>query len=183
MQIDPVDNLTFSWKNLKFGQAFISIECTQSELSISNLSEKPLKISDTKKILHVEKGKRFTFKGEKDEYTKKILPNLKIQSRAITPENPTGEKGKAAMLPSELGPSRKGRGAIPLTSGEETVIADITGTGIIRHMWMTIRDRTEFGSFVLRDLILRIYWDGSDSPAVESPLGISFVMGLESVAR
>lgn len=50
-------------------------------------------------------------------------------------------------------------------------------------MWMTIRDRTEFGSFVLRDLILRIYWDGSDSPAVESPLGISFVMGLESVAR
>ena len=56
----------------------------------------------------------------------KILPNLKIQSRAITPENPTGEKGKAAMLPSELGPSRKGRGAIPLTSGEETVIADIT---------------------------------------------------------
>lgn len=52
------------------------------------------------------------------------------------------------MLPSELGPSRKGRGAIPLTSGEETVIADITGTGIIRHMWMTIRDRTEFGSFV-----------------------------------
>ncbi len=57
LQIDPVDNLTFSWKNLKFGQAFISIECTQSELSISNLSEKPLKISDTKKILHVEKGK------------------------------------------------------------------------------------------------------------------------------
>ena len=50
---------------------------------------------------------------------------------------------------------------------KKLVIADITGTGIIRHMWMTIRDRTEFGSFVLRDLILRIYWDGSDSPAVE----------------
>lgn len=82
------------------------------------------------------------------------------------------------MLPSELGPSRKGRGAIPLTSGEETVIADITGTGIIRHMWMTIRDRTEFGSFVLRDLILRIYWDGSDSPAVESPLGDFFCNGF-----
>lgn len=111
-----------------------------------------------------------------------ILKNItqfkKIQSRAITPENPTGEKGKAAMLPSELGPSRKGRGAIPLTSGEETVIADITGTGIIRHMWMTIRDRTEFGSFVLRDLILRIYWDGSDSPAVESPLGDFFCNGF-----
>lgn len=52
--IDPVDNLTFSWKNLKFGQAFISIECTKTELSILNLSEQPLKISDNKKVYYVE---------------------------------------------------------------------------------------------------------------------------------
>lgn len=82
------------------------------------------------------------------------------------------------MLPSSLGPSRKGRGAIPLASGKETVIAEITGPGMIRHMWMTIRDRTEFGSFVLRDLILRIYWDDSESPAVESPLGDFFCNGF-----
>lgn len=111
-----------------------------------------------------------------------ILKNItqyeKIQSRAITPENPTGAKGQAAMLPSDLGPGRKGRGAIPLTSGQETVIVEIEGPGIIRHMWMTIRDKTEFGSFVLRDLILRIYWDGSDAPAVESPLGDFFCNGF-----
>lgn len=107
-----------------------------------------------------------------------ITQYKKMQSRAITPENPTGEKGKAAMLPSPLGPSRKGKGAIPLKSGEETVIAQIEGPGIIRHMWMTIRDRTEFGSFVLRDLILRIYWEDSEFPAVESPLGDFFCNGF-----
>lgn len=102
----------------------------------------------------------------------------KFESRAITPENPSGEKGKAAMLDSDLGHSRKGRGAIPLKSGEETVLAEMKGPGIIRHMWMTVRDRTEFGSFVLRDLVLRIYWDSASYPAVEAPLGDFFCNGF-----
>ena len=46
-------------------------------------------------------------------------------------------------------------------------------TGIIRHIWMTIRENTEKGSFVMRDVVLRIYWDNSSTPAVEAPLGIS----------
>lgn len=109
---------------------------------------------------------------------KEITTFKNERSRAITPENPTGEKGKAAMLKSKLGPSRKGRGAIPLKMGEETVIAETEGPGIIRHIWMTIRDRTEHGSFVLRDLIIRIYWDDSQYPAVESPLGDFFCNGF-----
>ena len=70
-----------------------------------------------------------TFKGER--------------SRAVSPENPTGEKGRACMEDSALGPQRKGRGSIRLPMGEETVIADIKGPGIIRHIWMTIRENTE----------------------------------------
>ena len=97
-----------------------------------------------------------TFKGER--------------SRAVSPENPTGEKGRACMEDSALGPQRKGRGSIRLPMGEETVIADIKGPGIIRHIWMTIRENTEKGSFVMRDVILRIYWDNSSTPAVEAPL-------------
>lgn len=79
-----------------------------------------------------------TFKGER--------------SRAVSPENPTGEKGRACMEDSALGPQRKGRGSIRLPMGEETVIADIKGPGIIRHIWMTIRENTEKGSFVMRDV-------------------------------
>lgn len=60
---------------------------------------------------------------------KEVTKYKKIKSRAITPENPSGEKGKAAMLASSLGPSRKGCGAIPLKSGEETVIAEIKVQG------------------------------------------------------
>ena len=105
-----------------------------------------------------------TFKGER--------------SRAVSPENPTGEKGRACMEDSALGPQRKGRGSIRLPMGEETVIADIKGPGIIRHIWMTIRENTEKGSFVMRDVVLRIYWDNSSTPAVEAPLGDFFCNGF-----
>ncbi len=107
-----------------------------------------------------------------------IMQYHKQDTRAITPENPTGEKGKAAMLNSELGESRKGRAAIPLKMGVETTLADINGSGIIQHLWMTVRDTTEFGSFILRDLVLRIYWDNEEKPAVESPLGDFFCNGF-----
>ena len=52
------------------------------------------------------------------------------------------------MEDSALGPQRKGRGSIRLPMGEETVIADIKGPGIIRHIWMTIRENTEKGSLL-----------------------------------
>ena len=80
------------------------------------------------------------------------------RSRCVSPENPTGEKGKSCMEDSTLGPQRKGRGSIRLPMNEETVIAYIKGPGNIRHMWMTIRENTEQGSFVMRDVVLRIYW-------------------------
>ena len=101
-----------------------------------------------------------------------------FKTRAITPENPTGQKGKAAMTASDLGPSRKGKASITLPKNEEVTIADIKGPGIIKHLWFTIRDHTEKGSFVMRNTILRIYWDGSNVPAVSCPLGDFFCNGF-----
>ena len=43
---------------------------------------------------------------------------------------------------------------------------------------MTVTDKTIAGSFVLRDLILRIYWDDESTPSVESPLGDFFCNGF-----
>ncbi len=56
-------------------------------------------------------------------------------------------------------------------------IADITGCGIIRHIWFTswVGDKNwveEKGS--LRKIILRIYWDEETEPSVEVPLGDFF---------
>ena len=102
------------------------------------------------------------------------------KSRAINAENPTGEKGKGGMSSGPLGPSRKGSPSLKKVKSNETVtLAEIEGPGIIRHIWMTVADRTtEADCFVLRDLVLRMYWDGEETPSVEVPLGDFFCCGF-----
>ena len=105
-----------------------------------------------------------------------------VRSHSINAENPTGAVGSAAHAASHLGPGRKGAAWLPLPAGETLTLADIQGPGVIRHIWMTVTDRTPAGPFVLRDLILRAYWDGSDHPSVEVPLGDFFCNGFATRA-
>ena len=102
------------------------------------------------------------------------------KSRAITAENPHGEKGKGGTATSLLGPSRKGSpGLRGLAPGSTTTLAEIEGTGIIQHIWITVTGKTEASNFVLlRDLVIRMYWDGEEEPSVESPLGDFFCNGF-----
>ena len=102
------------------------------------------------------------------------------KSRSINWENRTGEKGKGGMAAGDLGPSRKGSPCIPLVRAGETVtLAEMDGPGIIRHIWITVTDRTsDRNRYVLRDLVLRMYWDGEETPSVESPLGDLFCCGF-----
>ena len=102
------------------------------------------------------------------------------QSRAINAENPTGEKGKGGMAASHLGPSRKGSPCLhDIASGETVTLAEIEGPGVINHIWVTVADRTtDADCFVLRDLVLRMYWDDETEPSVESPLGDFFCCGF-----
>lgn len=61
--------------------------------------------------------------------------------------------------------------------GDTATIADISGSGIIRHIWMTCwlgdKDWQE-EPLHLRKLTLRMYWDGETEPSVEAPLGDFF---------
>ena len=102
------------------------------------------------------------------------------RSRAVTGENPRGEKGAGGKEASNLGPSRKGRPCCPLVKAGETVtLCDIEGPGVIQHIWMTAPGKTnDQNPFVLRDLIFRIYWDGEETPSVECPLGDFFCLGF-----
>ena len=109
------------------------------------------------------------------------LPLLKKgKSRCINWENRTGEKGKGGMAESVLGPSRKGSPCIPkVAAGETVTLAEMEGPGVIQHIWVTVTDKTsEKNRYVLRDLVLRMYWDGEESPSVESPLGDFFCCGF-----
>lgn len=84
------------------------------------------------------------------------------------------------MAASPLGPSRKGSPCLNnIQPGQEEFLADIEGPGVIQHIWITVDSKTSEGDcFVLRDLIMRMYWDGEENPSVEVPLGDFFCCGF-----
>lgn len=85
------------------------------------------------------------------------------------------------MAASGLGKSRKGSPCLnDIQPGETVVLGEIDGPGIIHHIWITTDNKTSEGDcFVLRDLVLRMYWDGEQNPSVEAPLGDFSVVDLE----
>lgn len=58
--------------------------------------------------------------------------------------------------------------------GETRVLADLKGPGRITHIWFTAAG---YERGFPRSVVVRMYWDGSDTPAVESPLGDFFAAG------
>ncbi|MEJ5237836.1 MAG: glycoside hydrolase family 172 protein [Limisphaera sp.] len=102
------------------------------------------------------------------------------QSRSISPENFTGEKGRGGMsidgpardAARDLGQGWKISPYVRLAPGTNFVLADIQGPGCIQHIWLTPAplDRTRF-------MILRFYWDDEPEPSVEVPLGDFFACG------
>lgn len=61
----------------------------------------------------------------------------------------------------------------PITAGEMVVLGEMTGPGCVRHIWCT----TAEDDSNLRRLVLRMYWDGEDTPSVLCPLGDFFGLG------
>jgi len=100
------------------------------------------------------------------------------QTRSISPENFTGEKGKGGMAiqgtgadcARDLGQGWKISPSIAIQPGETFTLADIEGQGAIQQIWMTSTGNWRYS-------ILRIYWDDQEQPAVECPVGDFFCMG------
>ena len=108
------------------------------------------------------------------------------KTRSISPENFSGEKGKAGMAdPSDkdknntanasnaardLGQGWKVNPFVRIKPGEIFTMAEIEGPGAIQHIWMTPTGKWRFS-------ILRIYWDDETEPSVECPVGDFFGMG------
>ena len=59
-------------------------------------------------------------------------------------------------------------------AGETATLADITGPGVINHIWLTVA-ANEYGW--PRLLRLRIYYDDSPIPSVDAPVGDFFGVG------
>lgn len=107
------------------------------------------------------------------------------QTRSVSPENPTGAKGAGGAATSgtgaaaarDLGPGWKISPSVEVAAGTTHVLAELSGPGIIRHLWCTTHPRH------WRSLILRFYWDGATEPAVAVPLGDFFCQGWGEFAQ
>lgn len=59
--------------------------------------------------------------------------------------------------------------------GETRTIANVSGPGIIKHIWITIASN-EIQH--LKKIVMRMYWDGESTPSVETPIGDFYGLGL-----
>lgn len=101
------------------------------------------------------------------------LGNLSLlsdaETRSISAENFSGEKGKGGMAKEgtgancarDLGQGWKVSPSINIKAGETANLAEIEGPGAIQSMWIA--------GNICRDLIIRIYWEDQETPSVECP--------------
>lgn len=81
-------------------------------------------------------------------------------------------------------PTRSKTIAIP--RGKRVSLPEVTGQGYITQLWITFpgwfwqhwNPQAPISQSILKTLILRIYWDGEASPAVQVPVGDFFGNGL-----
>lgn len=102
-----------------------------------------------------------------------------VKTRSISPENFDGSaggggratQGTGARAARDLGPGWKISPSIAIPAGDVADLAHIEGPGRITHVWITTHPNN------WRTLILRSYWDGAQTPAIEVPYGDFFASG------
>jgi hypothetical protein len=62
-----------------------------------------------------------------------------------------------------------------IAPGETLTVLNESGPGLITHVWFTIASDAPNH---LKELVLRMYWDGENTPSVETPVGDFFGLGL-----
>ena len=108
------------------------------------------------------------------------------KSRSISPENFTGEKGKAGTATEgtgkraarDLGQGWKVSPSVRIKAKSTFTLGEIQGPGCIQQIWMTPAPRE-----ISRTSILRFYWDGESDPSVECPVGHFFACGWGKYAQ
>lgn len=93
------------------------------------------------------------------------LIDVRLDSRSISFENPTGARGGGGKARG----GRKGRPVHFVEPGEKVVMADIKGSGTIRHIWM-VNPGHGFGPEVARALRFEVFYDGLAEPSISTPV-------------
>lgn len=79
-------------------------------------------------------------------------------------------EGTGKECARELGQGWKISPSVEIPGKETLLLADIQGSGIIQHIWLTCPHED------WRSLVPRFYWDAEETPSIEVPLGDFFCM-------
>lgn len=130
------------------------------------------------------------------------LPGLALAAEASSPASASGAPSKTdaalrmATLRNEttrqfttFNLARKSK-TIPIPRGRRVTIADVKGEGYISQFWLTFpgwfwqhwNTKAAVNQSILKTLVLRLYFDGAEKPAVAAPVGDFFGAGLCEVA-
>jgi hypothetical protein len=88
--------------------------------------------------------------------------------------DPTQEQTYTWHLASSQEPTGANTDYRTITPGQTLTLLDEDGPGMISHLWFTIGSPEPYH---LKRIVLRIYWDGEESPSVETPIGDFFGLG------
>jgi hypothetical protein len=99
-----------------------------------------------------------------------------VQARFRTADSVRSVKSRAR---APVGGDRSGGNAdaLRIASGETAVLGDVRGAGCVKHVWVTLMS-IPADPHELCKVVLRMYWDGEESPSVEVPVGDFFGMGF-----
>jgi hypothetical protein len=96
------------------------------------------------------------------------------QSPAWQPD-PTRQQTYTLHRASSADPTGGNADSRKVEPGAALTVLDADGPGLITHLWFTIASSEVYH---LKKIVLRIYWDGEETPSVEAPIGDFFGLGL-----
>ncbi len=99
-----------------------------------------------------------------------LLPATAATVYAQVPEDLAQPKTFRAYRLSSTDPHFKNADSRTIAPGATLELGRIEGQGRITHVWFTINGQSRDH---LRELVLRMYWDGAEKPAVECPWATS----------
>jgi hypothetical protein len=115
------------------------------------------------------------------------LPALAQEQSVTTPPASAARREAMSGLPTNLAAMRNYRAMrvssedrpgnadmLHIAAGQTTTIAELEGPGEITHLWTTIAAPDPMH---LRNIVIRIYWDGMEQPSVEAPIGDFYGLG------
>jgi hypothetical protein len=100
----------------------------------------------------------------------------RLESRAASYENRKAEKGRGGMSKNGI----KGSPAIKdFRKGSTDTLLFQDGPGMIRHFWCTMKPADQE---VIRNVIIRMYWENHPVPSVEVPVSDFFGLAHGAIA-